>query len=101
MLADAVSAARLGTYELAELTGLDADLQQKYFAPRLRNWQVNLDLRRRVIFAIHDALRDIPLPGVQFISCFGVMERLRPALAGTLAKRLGDSLPPSGRLVTD
>lgn len=99
LLADAVSAGRLGAYGPEELAELDAEFRQRHFIQHLRHWQVKPEIRRRMLFSVHDAVRDVPLPGMQFISCLGVLDRLRPEVSEGLRRRLSDSLPPQGRLV--
>lgn len=101
LLSDRISLARAGVYSRFELRDLDVRLQQRYFVPRLRHQQVRLELRRTLLFSVHDALEQPPIPHVSFIACNGLAPRLSGRAAGTLRKRLLGALGRGGVLVLD
>lgn len=98
VLADLVSAARLGTYTEAEIGGLSRPLVVRHFAPRARFLQVRRDLQRRMLFAVHDLVSDLPLPGMNFIACTDLLHRFRDPVAKEVRAKLVASLVPGGRL---
>ena len=69
--------------------------------PHLRFHTVKRELRRKTLFAVHDALKQNPLQDMQFVACIGVMPILSGHHASVLRARLSLSLVPGGVLFSE
>lgn len=101
LLPDQVSFARLACYSRGEVAGLPEEQLLSFMVPRLRYFQIISKIRSNVLFTVHDALRNPPLPRIQFISCIGVAPRMRRQSQTLLEQRLLGALAPGGVLYLD
>jgi two-component system, chemotaxis family, CheB/CheR fusion protein len=100
-LSDMVSIARSGTYAEHELQGLPGSSVTRFLTRRLRHYQVRHELRRKLLFSVHDALSDSPLPQQQFIVCQGITPLLQEQYARQLQLNLLGGLASGGCLLMD
>lgn len=63
------------------------------------NLRIRRSLRRHVIFARHDVLRDPPFARLDMVVCRGLLSRLRPPMRRRLMARLHFALREGGLLV--
>lgn len=99
--ADRISVARAAAYSEYELRGLSRETLLLCTTPRLRYHAVKQEIRKRVIFSVHDALQQAPLSDMQFITCLGVLPKLSSSAGAKLLHRLQSALSPGGVLLTD
>ncbi len=99
--ADRISVARAGAYSEYELRGLARETLVLCTTPHLRYHAVKREIRKRVIFSVHDALEQAPLSDMQFITCLGVLPKLSSSAAEKLLHKLESALRPGGLLLTD
>lgn len=64
---------KAGFYDLDAIEELGSERVNRYFVRHNRHYQVSPELRRRVVFAIHNLLSDAPFTRVDFISCRNVL----------------------------
>ncbi len=71
---DFLEKAGRGTYLEKDLAGLPAHLRKRYFTrPDGQAYQISPEIRKLVIFAPHDLMRDPPFTKVDIISCRNVL----------------------------
>jgi len=100
LLPEQISLARAGTYTPHELQGLPEDIVGRYLGRRLKHLQVNLDLRRKILFSVHDAMTEPAWPALNFIACLGILPSLRPRYAQQLLLKLAAAVRRGGVLFT-
>lgn len=98
---DALRVARRGTYSTLSLSNVPAELLRKYFIPydRGNSFKVADKLRRRVVFAKHDVLRDQQLVQLDLISCRNLLIYLKEAAAARVHAIFNASLCSRGLLM--
>jgi two-component system CheB/CheR fusion protein len=81
----AIDVARQGVYPSAVLVDVDPSRIKKYFIKTGIGYRVKKDLRERVLFAVHDVLRDPPFSRLDLICCRNLLVYLdRQAQIDTL-----------------
>jgi two-component system CheB/CheR fusion protein len=65
----AIEVARQGQYSEAVLADLDATRVKKYFVKNGIHYRIKKELRERVLFAVHNVLRDPPFSRLDLICC--------------------------------
>lgn len=98
---DCISLARTGSYSDYEVAHLPKSTMTQCMVPHLRFHTVKRELRRKTLFAVHDALLQNPLQDMQFVACIGVMPILSGHHASVLRARLSLSLVPGGVLFSE
>lgn len=68
-----------GFYRPESLEQLPSELVQRYFVRRADGYQVIPDIRRQIVFAPHNILRDAPFTDLDFVSCRNLLIYLQPA----------------------
>lgn len=58
-----------GIYEEASLAHVSPRRRERYFLRRGRQFQVSQDLRKRIVFAPHNVMRDAPFTKLDLVSC--------------------------------
>lgn len=98
---DALRVARRGTYSSLSLSNVPAELLRKYFIPydRGNSFKVADKVRRRVVFAKHDVLRDQQLVQLDLISCRNLLIYLKKAAAARVHAIFNASLCSRGLLI--
>jgi len=67
-----------GIYTEDNLQDVPAELAAKYFIKRKEGYQVSPHLRKMIVFAPHNIIRDAPFTSMDFISCRNLLIYLRP-----------------------
>ncbi|MDX1963496.1 MAG: chemotaxis protein CheB [Pirellulales bacterium] len=68
-----------GFFRPEVLRGIPTDYLRKYFLPRADGYQVTADLRKLIVFAPHNVLRDAPFTDLDFVSCRNLLIYFQPA----------------------
>ncbi len=58
-----------GFYDASKVDRLTLNRRQRYFIRTYKHYQVSPEIRKRVVFAEHNILRDPPFTKIDFISC--------------------------------
>ncbi|MDQ8181224.1 CheR family methyltransferase [Pelagicoccus sp. SDUM812005] len=66
-------------YSAEALQGLSPQRLERYFKRAGSGFVVNADLRRKVVFARHDILRDPPFSRLDFVCCRNLLSYLKPS----------------------
>jgi two-component system CheB/CheR fusion protein len=75
-----VAKARSGLYSRADVTGLSAEILQRYFVKTNGSYQVSKPIRDLCVFACHNFLRDPPFAKMDLVSCRNVLIYMDPFL---------------------
>ena len=67
-----------GTYPESQLENVSADLRKAYFQKVDNQYQVNRELRKKVVFAKHDVLQDAPFTKLDLICCRNLLIYFKP-----------------------
>ncbi len=76
--AERLEFARTGAYDDDALAHVDEELRRTYFSPFAGRQRVAASLRRCIVFARHDLVRDPPFSNMDLAVCFGVLPSLSP-----------------------
>lgn len=71
--------ASLGVYSEESLAGVSAHRRERYFVRKGDAFQVVPQLRKMIVFAPHDVLKDAPFTRLDLISCRNLLIYLQPA----------------------
>src|SRR5205807_2325820 len=71
-------AASCGVYSGASIAGVTAERLDKYFTRKEGNYQVTADLRKLVVFAPHDIIRDAPFTKLDLVTCRNLLIYFEP-----------------------
>ncbi|HEX6729523.1 MAG TPA: CheR family methyltransferase, partial [Pyrinomonadaceae bacterium] len=83
--AEAIASAREGFYTDAEVADISAERLQRFFVKEHDGYRVRRELRERVLFAVHNIIRDPPFSHLDLISCRNLLIYLnRPAQSRVL-----------------
>lgn len=77
---EALAQAGKGLYKPGILVNLSQQRLEKYFQPEGENFRVKPALRKLVIFAQHDLVKNPPYCNMHFVSCRNVLIYMTPAL---------------------
>lgn len=95
----ALDVASAGRYVAEEIGGMSQARCERFFALREGRWEVSRELRRRIVFAHHNIVRDPPFTRLDLLSCRNVLIYLSaPAQARALSS-FAFALKPGGALV--
>jgi two-component system CheB/CheR fusion protein len=67
-----------GLYSEASLADMDPTLRERYFVRRADGWQISPELRKVVVFAQHNVLKDAPFTKLDLISCRNLLIYFQP-----------------------
>lgn len=96
----AVERARAGRFSGERLAALPAPLRDRHFARHGDDWRPSMPLRRSIVFAGHDLLRDPPLGRVDVLVCRNTLMYFTPEAQAQVLARLYLGLEPGGILFT-
>lgn len=68
-----------GIFSEDVMQGVDGLLRERYFTPRTGGFQIRPEIRKAIVFAPHNVLRDAPFTDLDFVSCRNMLIYLRPA----------------------
>jgi two-component system, chemotaxis family, CheB/CheR fusion protein len=95
---DAIATARRGQYPLAIRDDVSPERLARFFSTHEGHYQVNQDIRDRVLFAQHDVVLDPPFTKLDLIACRNLLIYFGPLLQRRLLPLLHYSLRPGGVL---
>lgn len=95
----ALRTAGAGVYPEERLQGLPDGLREKYFhALPSGEWKVSPELRKSIIFAPHDVVRDVPFSRMDLVSCRNLLIYLRPEAQMRALRGFSSALRTGGYL---
>ena len=65
----ALAKARAGVYSAEELGSVEVEVRARYFEPQNGRFAFRPDLRRALIFGVHDLMRDAPISRLDLLIC--------------------------------
>jgi two-component system CheB/CheR fusion protein len=95
---DAIEFASRGTYPVANVSELDPHFVKKYFTKQGGNVVVNAELRKQIVFARHNILKDPPFIKNDLISCRNMLIYMNVILQRKVLSTLQFSLNTGGYL---
>lgn len=96
---DAIEFAGQGLYPESIVADVEPVLLTKYFTRKENGYQVNEIIRKKVIFATHNLLKDPPFSKLDLIVCRNLFIYLKPEMQKRLLAMFYYSLNPDGFLV--
>ncbi len=96
---DALETASRGVYPASIEKDLLPARLLKFFNREKQNYQVAPFLRKMVVFAQHDVLKDPPFSRVDLVSCRNMLIYIDPMLQKTVLKKFHFALNPQGYLL--
>lgn len=95
---EAIRIAREGLYPASIRASIPAESLQRHFVAERGAFRVQRDLRKLVMFAVHDLLRDLPFTRLDLLSCRYLVGDLAPPARARLCGLFHFALAPRGRL---
>jgi two-component system CheB/CheR fusion protein len=97
--AAAIATARGGVYPMGVGADVRADRLPRWFQGDGGHLRLRQELRDRVVFAVHDLLRDPPFTRLDLLSCRNLLIYLQPGLQERLIPLFHYALKPGGLLL--
>ena len=94
----AVSTARVGSYPESIVTDVSPARLRQFFTKEGDRYRVRKELRERVLFAIHNVLRDPPFSHLHLISCRNLLIYLDRSVHAQILETFHFALRPGGYL---
>jgi two-component system CheB/CheR fusion protein len=95
---EAIRVARQGLYPTTIRDDVDDERLRRFFVPGHGVLRVRPALREMVMFAVHDALRDLPFAHLDLVDCRHLLAGLTPPVRARLCDPLHFALRPHGLL---
>lgn len=95
---DALEKASIGFYSESVISDIEPFLVQKYFNKAEYGYRLKDNIRKMVIFAKHNVLRDPPFSKIDLILCRNLFIYFKPEIQKKVLYRLYYSLNPDGML---
>ncbi|WP_228121794.1 CheR family methyltransferase [Variovorax paradoxus] len=95
---DAVRTARDGIYPLAAEADLGEERMRRFFVREPRGLRVRRELRERVLFAVHDVLRDAPFSRIDLATCRNLLIYLNRDAQARVLQTLHFAMQPGAPL---
>ncbi len=95
----ALEAAALGLFTDADLADVNEARRARFFVRSGDQWEIERELRRRVIFAPHNVARDPPFTRLDLVSCRNLLIYLSAPLQKRVLGTFAFALKPDGLLV--
>ncbi|WP_141731678.1 CheR family methyltransferase [Oligoflexus tunisiensis] len=95
---DAIDIAREGRYPKTIAAEVSAERLKNFFYEGVHEYKIKPEIKERIIFAVHNAVRDPPFSKVDLISCRNLMIYLEPVLQQKLLRIFHYGLNPGGFL---
>jgi two-component system, chemotaxis family, CheB/CheR fusion protein len=96
---DALSTARHATYRPDRLAGLSDELVERYFEPLGDDVRFRHDLRRTVVFGIHNLMNDPPISRIDLLLCRNTLMYFTPTSQRAILDRFHFATRRDGVLV--
>ncbi|MEJ1098205.1 MULTISPECIES: CheR family methyltransferase [unclassified Pseudoxanthomonas] len=94
----AIARARTGLYPASVVTDVPPSRLREYFSKEQQQYRVKKNLRDKVLFAMHNVLRDPPFSRMDLISCRNLLIYLDRDIQGRLLQMFHFALRPGGFL---
>lgn len=94
----AIATASRGKYALSALTNIEPDILNTYFIRHTNDFTVIPRIRKQIVFARHNILKDPPFIKNDLVSCRNLLIYLNPSLQQTVLSVLNFSLNTGGYL---
>lgn len=95
---DSITTAANGIFSELQLKTMPPDLKSKYFTRIGEDYQIDKQVRRCIVFAVHNLLQDAVFTKLDFISCRNVLIYLLPEVQKKVLVRFHFGLLPDGVL---
>jgi two-component system CheB/CheR fusion protein len=95
---DAIAVARASTYPLSMLQDVVPERLHRFFVKEETGYRVKKEIRGKVVFAIHNVIKDPPFTKLDLVSCRNLMIYLEPELQDRLIATFQFALRPGGAL---
>ncbi|SKA97602.1 two-component system, chemotaxis family, CheB/CheR fusion protein [Paucidesulfovibrio gracilis DSM 16080] len=95
---DALAVAAQGAYPLSIAADASLDRLGRYFFKKGEVYQIQPHIRKQVIFAYHNLIKDPPFPRIDLVSCRNLLIYLQPVLQRKVLSHFQYSLAPQGFL---
>jgi len=96
---DGLARATLGRYEEESVAALSTERRKRFFVRRDRGYEVDRELRKRVVFAPHNVLVNPPFTRMNLVSCRNLLIYLTPDAQRRALDAFSYALKPGGVLV--
>ncbi|MFP4619333.1 MAG: chemotaxis protein CheB [Spirochaetaceae bacterium] len=96
---ESIEYAGVGVYPESIVADIDQDLLQRYFTKKQNTFQVKPEIRKMVIFAHHNIMRDPPFSSIDMVSCRNMLIYLKPKFQQKVLGALHFSLRKGGYLL--
>jgi two-component system, chemotaxis family, CheB/CheR fusion protein len=88
----------MGFYTESIVTDVSAQRLKKYFIKKDKGYQINENIRKMVIFATHNIIKDPPFSKIDLVSCRNMLIYLKPVMQKKVLSLFHFSLSRSGYL---
>lgn len=95
---DAVEQASIGCYPDSIIADVSTDRLKKYFTKRNNSFQVDEKIRKMIIFASQDVIKDPPFNNIDLISCRNLLIYFQPKIQKKVLASFHFSLTENGYL---
>ncbi len=95
---DAILEAGNGLFSEGIVADLTPDQISKYFLRRDNTFEISREIRKMVVFAQHNLIKDPPFTNIELVSCRNLLIYLQPVLQGKVLEMFNFSLNPGGIL---
>jgi two-component system CheB/CheR fusion protein len=92
----AVETAGTGFYPTSIMGDVSNDLLDRYFKSHDQGWQINDEIRKRIIFATHNVLKDPPFSKIDLLICRNLFIYFKPESQRKTLNKFYHSLAPDG-----
>jgi two-component system CheB/CheR fusion protein len=96
---DAITAARLGVYTKKSCSNINEKRLEYFFDDYEDSFKVNQNLRKNILFAVHDVTKDPPFTKLDMIFCRNLLIYFDPILQKKLIPKFHHCLLPAGYLL--
>ncbi|MES2703999.1 MAG: chemotaxis protein CheB [Bacteroidota bacterium] len=96
---DALNMASRGIYTTDHLKGVSTDRIEKFFTKEGNEYNVTPAIRKMIVFAKHNIVKDPPFSKIDFLSCRNMLIYMNPALQKSVIKKFHFALNEGGYLM--
>jgi two-component system, chemotaxis family, CheB/CheR fusion protein len=87
-----------GTYPESIAADVESELLKKYFIKRKNSFEIQSKIRKMIVFAYHNVLKDPPFSAIDMVSCRNMLIYLKPEMQQRVLNAFHFSLRQSGFL---
>lgn len=96
---DAIDLARQGLFSKNIIPDVSPERLKRYFSAHGEGYQIKTSIRKMIVFAKQDVIKDPPFTKLDFISCRNMLIYMEPELQQKLITLFNYSLNPGGIMV--